>query len=118
METKRCEGCKKEFPLVDFWKVPKSPDGYSKHCKDCRKKLSRKRRIDDGQMDLSNLRFNQLRNSDHYHSYKLLERLGYDLESDKSIHEQFCERHGLQVKKRDKPHTMYKSWRQVKKNPQ
>lgn len=118
MKEKICENCNLVLPVCEFWTVPQRADGYDRNCKTCRKELTKKRNKETGRLDLSNLRFNQLRTSDHYHSYKLLERLGYDLESDKSIHEQFCDRHGLQVKKRDKPHTMYKSWSQVKKNPQ
>ena len=118
MKTKICKECKIEYPLNDFWRIPNSPDGYDRNCKVCRKKIVKKRNLENGIMDLSHVRFNQLRDEDHYHSYKLLERLGYELESDKSIHEQFCEKYGLEIKKRDKPHRPYKSWNQCKKNPQ
>jgi len=118
METKTCVNCKKTYHLVDFWKIPHAEDGYDKHCKICRHRLRIKKRRDESIMDLSHIRFNKLMDDDHYQSYKLLERMGYDLESEKSIHEQFCLKWGLEIKKRDNPHTRYKSWDQVKKKPQ
>lgn len=118
MRTKICYVCQQELPDCDFWKIPKASDGLDSKCKDCRNMLVEKRRKEKDLFDLSYIKLSQVTNSDHYQSYKLLERMGYELESDKSIHEQFCDKYGLKIKKRDKPHTTYKSWLESKKNPQ
>lgn len=118
MKTKVCQHCKEELPINQFWSIPANPDGKDKRCKECRNKLVKKNRRDNGIIDVSRVRFTNLEEDDFYEAYKLLERLGYNLESDKSIHEQFCDKYGFQITKRDKPHRPYKSWSQVKKNPQ
>ena len=118
MKTKTCQHCKKELPVNEFWTIPTNPDGRDKRCKECRRKLVVKNKRDNGVIDVSRLRFDALVDEDYYQAYKFLERIGYDLESDKSIHEQFCDKYGLEIKKRDKPHRPYKSWNQCKKNPQ
>lgn len=41
METKICKKCEIEKSLNDFYKHPKTKDGYSPECKECKKEIER-----------------------------------------------------------------------------
>lgn len=43
---KVCFKCQRKLPLADFYRHPRSADGYCSKCKDCTKRDVRKNRID------------------------------------------------------------------------
>ena len=81
-------------------------DGLSSRCRMCFKignkcRIRRtKEELNDTKKDntLPNL-FN-VKKSDWVEAFLFLQSMGYNLSGDKSIHEQFCERHGLKPKRR------------------
>ena len=85
METKVCSVCKIEKPAEEFDYRYKSLGQRQGRCKECRKRIDEKKKkvtlIDDyeGSCDVKDAK-------------DILIRLGYDLENEKSVHEQFMER--------------------------
>ena len=46
------------------------------------------------------LKLNQIQKEDYINTFLTLREIGYDLESELSIHEQFCMKYGLEPKKK------------------
>lgn len=118
MELKYCSRCHDLKLETEFFKNKRFEDGLDYYCKTCRVIVNRKKRHKPEDMDLSYIKISYARPKDYHDMYLMLEKMGYDLNSEKSIHEQFCDKYGLEPIKRDKPFNLHLSWNQLKKNPQ
>ena len=104
LKTKICCACKKEKELKSFYVNCYMKGGYEARCKMCKKSkiLCRKKEdVKRGRPQLKNQpQLWNVRKSDWIESYEFLKKIGYDLSSDKTIHEQFCEKHNIKPRKR------------------
>lgn len=102
-KKKFCCACSKEKEVKCFYVNRYSKDGYESRCKVCKKtKILCKKK-------LLSKRIPQYKNApqlwnvsrqDWIDTYNFLEKIGYNLSSEKTIHEQFCENHNLPTRKR------------------
>lgn len=103
---KQCCACQKEKTIDNFWKNNQLKGGYDNKCKFCKTQgkfcvKKEKKRSSIGRP--SNTTAPQLwnvRKKDWIETYEFLKKIGYDLSSDKTIHEQFCEKHNIKPRKR------------------
>jgi hypothetical protein len=113
LEKKICCACKKDKEIKNFHRNKIRPDGYENKCKTCKLNGGKCRRgrttiktiykaSDRRGMILVNVS-----KEDWVLTYKFLEMLGYSL--NRNIHEQFCERHSLNTRKRMKEKSAYYS---------
>lgn len=99
---KRCTSCSQVKQLQSFYKRTHQKDGYDTRCKNCVvNKLyssnyfrAKEKYIKDPAFD-EIFRLRITKKEDYIETYKFFERIGYDLKSPKTIHQQFCERHNL-----------------------
>ena len=98
---KKCIACQIVKPYDDFNKQRKSFDKYSSKCRDCVKqyykeiqkngiKLSKEERVNIMRSVRVKI-FDEERN----HTNELLKGIGYDIDSEVSIHQQFMLKHNL-----------------------
>jgi len=85
-----CRICGTWKPEGDFYKKKNTPYGLDSRCKI---HLTRKEKDDDGMMDYFKL--DALSESDFTTTQKVIEGLGYEYNTEKSIHQQFCEKYNL-----------------------
>ena len=109
LKSKKCCACNKEKIIDDFYKNRNAPNGYQARCKTCmeadilcreRKSYVRSKNLRTGRpVSLAPQLYN-VRKEDWIETYDFLKRIGYNLSGDKTIHEQFCEKHNLEPRKR------------------
>ena len=97
---KKCKICKIEKPYTDFNKNKCSPDGLMSKCRVCVKQYYKDlqsgiRMTDDDR--LNQIRLSKRKGMDNERKYteELLKGIGYDLDSELSIHQQFLMKHNL-----------------------
>lgn len=103
---KKCCSCEEVKDYKLFYVNNASPDGYFGKCKQCfikgkncsrgRKSLTEKELISlkySRKESFNDIRLVRTSKLDYVETYRLLKKMGYSLS--KSIHEQFCEKHGL-----------------------
>ena len=109
METNRCIKCKEEKEYSEFHKNREKLKGISNICKVCanikaaeyRKKRPKPERTTPKQK-FDFIKIHKPTQSDYCGMFELLEKMGYDIHSGISIHEQFCLKYGLKTKRRGK----------------
>ena len=84
-----CRICGDYQPESQFYKKKDSKWGLAHSCK------IHSTRKGDEDKDMEHIKFDPLKESDFVGAKKLLEALGYDTNSEKSVHQQFMERRGL-----------------------
>ena len=118
LETKLCKACDLVKPVNHFHRTGlTSGDGRNARCRVCKriglllpKELKRIPRRGIGVSIFDDIKISHVKDQDFIEMYVWLEkRLGYDLRSEKSIHEQFCERYGLKIRKNYKRFANHKS---------
>lgn len=100
-KRKPCCSCGKMLSLDSFWKNNQIKGGRDNKCKFCKmkglyckkKKKEKNKYVKDFGPTLANVS-----KKDWIEMFKALERIGYTFE--RSIHEQFCEKHNLKPKVR------------------
>lgn len=101
LKTKICKACGREKELDSFYKHGKCKDGYNSRCKLCiihrnfirYKKETKKHTFRDNPLSGAGVT-----KHDYEGMWLLLKSFGYDLS--RPIHEQFCEKYNLPLKKR------------------
>ena len=88
---KTCIKCEIEKDLSEFTKNKQSKDGLNVYCKECVKKTTLEKRLKLN----PNWKPTKRVDTDAEFSKKVLIRLGYDLNSELSVHTQFLIRHNL-----------------------
>jgi hypothetical protein len=118
---KKCTACFQVKPLTSFYKRNHLKDGYDPRCKICvRNKtynpsfISRFETYDPDPAFDEIFRLRCTKVEDYVDTYKFFERIGYDLQSPKTIHQQFCERHNLNEHIRKDPFPNYHSKESLK----
>jgi hypothetical protein len=98
--TKLCPSCMCELPISDFYVSPNGVMHY--RCRECKKNNSKSRLRVHKNVDNQSIDEIQLRSyrKDYLKMYKIFDKIGYDLKQ--NIHEQFCEKYGLEYNS-DKP---------------
>jgi hypothetical protein len=98
--VKKCKICKIEKPYTDFNKNKSSADGLMSKCRVCGKQYYKNlqsgiRMTDDDR--LNQIRLSKKKGMDNERKYteELLKEIGYDLDSELSIHQQFLMKHNL-----------------------
>ena len=103
-ETRICVCCGEKKTLNDFYKNATYSSGYENKCKVCKNNkvlIPKEKRQENGTgYDGYSFKISQPSIEDFIEAYTALKKLGYDLTSNKTIHEQFCERYNLRPKKR------------------
>jgi hypothetical protein len=107
---KQCCACLKEKTIDYFWKNKQIKSGYDNKCKVCknsgkfcvvRRKKPKDKKNSVGRPARNNApQLFNVKKSDWVETFLFLKEIGYDLSSDKSIHEQFCEKYNLKPRKR------------------
>ena len=104
MEVKKCIACLKEKEVKWFYKNSSTKDGWQYRCKLCMKNGILKPKPEKpallGPSDRLMLNLAFITKEDYINTFKALEMIGYDLKSELSIHQQFCEKYGLPPSKR------------------
>jgi hypothetical protein len=97
---KKCKICQIEKPYGDFNKYSKTRDGYLNKCRDCHKLYIET--LNSGIRLTKEERYDVIRVSkqkamivEKEQSKELLKGIGYDVESELSIHQQFMLKHNL-----------------------
>lgn len=85
-----CNICLKYLPEDNFYNRKDSKWGKESRCK-----LHFTRKSKDEDKDLEYIKLNPLKESDVKETREVLERMGYDLNSDEPVHVQFLKRKGL-----------------------
>jgi len=104
MELFKCRKCDAKYPKEYFHNCKTKPNGIHEVCKFCANEIGamyRKRRKEE-QRQVAHIKLTSSTKKDYCKMYEFLESIGYDLNSDKSIHEQFCLKYGLKPIKREK----------------
>ena len=118
LETKLCKACDLVKPINHFHRTGLTTgDGRNARCRVCKrdgllipKELKKRRSKGDSVTILDDIKITHIKDEDYMEMYVWLEKqLGYDLRSEKSIHEQFCERYGLKIRKNFKRFINHKS---------
>lgn len=106
LKTKVCCYCGIEKPIKNYYVNNNLPSGFMPRCKVCfnngnrcrkRKGTAKIMKRDGMAPKLWNVR-----KSDWVDTFMFLKKIGYELSGDKTIHEQFCERHNLEPRGRMK----------------
>ena len=104
MEVKKCKACGLTKGLKSFGKNKNVSSGYNSRCKMCFKDGIKIQRSEKepllGSSDRLMLNLAFITKEDYINTFKALRIMGYDLTSELSIHQQFCEKHGLEPLKR------------------
>jgi hypothetical protein len=87
---KRCRECKVEKELIDFYKQSRNTDGFNNICIECSKLYYKNLCIKQASDNDSET--NILNDED---VCLLLEKIGYDLQSELSVHQQFMMKYNL-----------------------
>lgn len=104
MEKKICRACQLSKDITSFYK---SGNGYLPRCKQCirSKKLIYEKKPESHQtkrkwatFDDNHFKIGNPTKSDYQGMWDLLRELGYECNPNKSIHQQFLEKHGLKMK--------------------
>lgn len=101
--TKLCRACLKEKPIKLFYRNRALPSGYDSKCKVCKvqgKKIYRDKTKPMKKRNNAQIFLSAPTSEDWIAAFTFLKNIGYNLTGDKTIHEQFCERHGLKPKRR------------------
>lgn len=106
MEVKLCRACGIEKSIKSFGVNRHLPGGYNQRCKVCMsegkfippKEKYKNDSITPSDRLMLNLAF--ITKEDYINTFKALRMMGYDLETPKTIHQQFCEKYGLEPSKR------------------
>jgi hypothetical protein len=118
LETKLCRACGLTKPVTHFHKTGiANGNRRNARCRVCKriglllpKELKRISKQSIRVSIFDDIKISHLKDQDYIEVYVWLEKqLGYDLRSEKSIHEQFCERYGLKIRKNYKRFTNHKS---------
>jgi hypothetical protein len=120
-DSKRCTSCSQVKLLQSFYKRTHLKDGYDTRCKNCVNNQlyssnyfrGKEKYIKDPAFD-EIFRLKRTTEKDYIETYKFFERIGYDLKSPKTIHQQFCERHNLNEHIRKQPFPNYRSKESLK----
>jgi hypothetical protein len=88
-----CRQCGDYLPFNNFYKRKNTPWGIDSTCKNHGKKLKI-----DYDADMEYLKLNPITENDFIEMRDFLTKLGYDFNGDKSVHEQFMEKHNLNKK--------------------
>lgn len=94
---KKCLGCQIEKQITEFNKRTSNYDGYDHRCRECIKIYIRNlnsRNSTDNVVDYKLIRENVIL-QEKLSADCLLKNIGYELESELSVHEQFLIRHNL-----------------------
>lgn len=104
---KQCCACLKMKSQDSYWKNNQLKSGFDNKCKICKTqgkycvKKNKVGRPNAGRPSKNNApQLFNVRKSDWIETYEFLKKIGYDLSSDKTIHEQFCEKYNLKPRKR------------------
>jgi len=109
LKSKICCSCGFEKHITSFYKNAYVPTGYEARCKTCKnnKQRCRAEKNYDRSKNLSSGRPRQdapqlwnVRKQDWVETFMFLKSIGYNLSGDKTIHEQFCDKHNIEPKKR------------------
>jgi hypothetical protein len=103
LETKICGACCKKLSIKWFYKNKSGKDGYDARCKICKKlgkKIYRGEKKQKANRAYAHLSLFNPKKEDWIETFMFLKSIGYNLSSDKTIHEQFCEKYNLRPKKR------------------
>lgn len=102
MEYFKCKKCDNSFPKEFFHKKTCAIHGIASYCKVCANEYARKYRNEVREVKTVKrdeyLRMTGLAKKDYCRVYEFLQKIGYDIYSEKSIHEQFCLKYGLPTK--------------------
>lgn len=97
METKLCVWCNEEKPLDEMSKNVRKKDGYENRCKECYKMYQRLRKhgqiYEYAEEDNYGARVKQL--NERRIVEEILVSMGYELNGDKPVYQQFLERHNF-----------------------
>lgn len=120
MELKVCRSCKIEKPLDDFYVNEKYVGGHVHQCRECtktynseylrRRQTCIKKNKNGGFTfpGLDGAKLEGVTTKDGIGMYKLLNSMGYKVNSTKSIHQQFCEKYNLPIKHGENPNDSMK----------
>lgn len=117
--TKVCRACGIEKTIDCYWRKSKSRDGLESRCKVCKKlhrlipqsaylKYNKIKKVKVPKEKFGHTEWMRLRcvsREDYIKAFNFLESIGYIKDSEKTIHEQFCEKYGLKPKNRKFPST-------------
>jgi len=101
-KTKICRACEKKLNIRWFYANKFGRDGYDAKCKSCKKLGIKIHRIikTKATREYAHLSLFNPKKEDWIQTYKFLKVMGYDLSSEKTIHEQFCEKYNLKTRER------------------
>lgn len=103
-KSKICCYCGEEKPIKSFYVNNYLPSGFEPRCKICKnskKKCRKKGTSGRGyKPEIDAPKLWNVRKQDWVDTYNFLKKIGYDLSSHKSIHQQFCEKYNLEPRKR------------------
>ena len=97
---KKCNVCNIEKPLTEFNKNKHSPDGLLNKCRVCVKQYYKDlqngiRMNPEDRMEQIKLAKVKGMDTEKKHTQELLKGIGYDIDGELSIHEQFMLKHNL-----------------------
>ena len=94
---KICQDCQIEKQITEFNKQSRNYDGYAKQCKECLKVYTKNlnlRNSTDNVIDYKLIRQNITLQEKEYSDY-LLKKIGYQIDSEFTIHQQFMMKYNL-----------------------
>jgi hypothetical protein len=93
MDKKVCRQCQIEKSIKNFYKVPKSNDGYRASCKLCNNKITTKKPKTDLDDDTTDnfYKITRMTKDDYKLMYAMLKLMGYDINNG-DIHQQFLDK--------------------------
>lgn len=102
LKMKICCACKKDKDINHFYKNVAYPDGREKRCKICKQSKITCRVLKPKKIKVvpKALILTNIKTEDWIQTFTFLESIGYKLDTQKSIHEQFCDKYGLNPIKR------------------
>jgi hypothetical protein len=98
-----CCACRKTKPMKDFYRNSLLKSGFMGKCKVCRNNsipCPKKNEEKKGRKTKNGLYIFNTTKEDWVKMFQFLQKIGYSLDS--PIHEQFCKKHNLPTKKKDK----------------
>ena len=101
LKSKKCRACGREKLLKFFYKSSNLKNGYLARCKICYNSKVTSIKKDKGTQKFPKDAYSLtgIAEKDYKLMYYMLKSIGYSL--DRDIHEQFCEKYNLNIKKRE-----------------
>jgi hypothetical protein len=103
-ELRMCKCCSENKPLSEFYRNSTYSNGYETRCKTCKKAgltIPKDKLYDiEDNSEAYQFKISHLTEEDYLDTYRTLQAIGYDIHSQKTIHQQFCEKYNLRPKKR------------------